>query len=460
MFWSTEESVAFVLYYVLAIISIIGNGGVVVYLLCNKEKYSSPFNFVVWFLHFSLVIEEVTSLPYLFNSDDTLCIVVEYIHYYAALMNIVSIILLVQVFRGNTSDEKNLLQKFLQHYGIYLILFLPVICFFQFLDTSTSTNTHPASPWCSFHHGAYNHLFSLLYFCTYYLCIWIGLVHASLRIFHVMYTLSRQTNDWKLVQRYAQSIGLYVVGMLVAWLPFTILLLIHTTLITSSTVDDTTHGDEDYALIETIGFAAYFPLYVIGILYVIAFWRDSDAVLVFDTFLSQKDAALGLNTPFMDQKQGNLKQRGSNARAGESFSNKNPLYQPPIERTSSMSTTRPSILQALFSSRQVASPSPMHKTSSNRFSEARNTGGFPSTIPENEEVSLTAEQQHALLQQQQQQQYSYSTTSSSLKRLTMGGSGRTNASASTVMFDSDLLRMIDTLADKPDEARHNNNIGI
>jgi hypothetical protein len=122
MTWTDAETALYTVYYIIGVISIIGNVVVVAYLL-RLGKLSTPFTYLVFFLHLSIVSEEIVTLPYLFSGNEVICIIAEFVHYYSVLVHLSCIGLLVQAYRANLFDNKHS-KECIKRYGLYVISLL------------------------------------------------------------------------------------------------------------------------------------------------------------------------------------------------------------------------------------------------------------------------------------------------------------------------------------------------
>eukprot|EP01038_Epipyxis_sp_PR26KG_P010309 gene10309-13855_t len=121
-------STEFIVFYIFAIAGIVGNVFVMVTLLQCGLKSSSTR--LVFHLNFSLVLQEIVSLPYIYSLNGTVCQMMGFFHIFSGLLNMLIVGTLVLVYRQVLVDgyvkvsTYNRKRIFTFLYGIPLILSL------------------------------------------------------------------------------------------------------------------------------------------------------------------------------------------------------------------------------------------------------------------------------------------------------------------------------------------------
>src|SRR5258708_6839272 len=138
----------FVIYYVVAIISISANLIVLIYLWrLSSGKPLKIFSVVLAYLHFSITFEELTAIPFIYKSHETFCLMIEAFKFYFGLKNILAIMILMRAYSEFVlnSTEFNVPAKHMKFLHIFLTFF-PAIAFLPF---TTGSYSEPSRPWCS-----------------------------------------------------------------------------------------------------------------------------------------------------------------------------------------------------------------------------------------------------------------------------------------------------------------------
>jgi hypothetical protein len=216
----------------------------------------------VFCLHLSLMIDQIATLPYAFNSNSTLCVIIEMFHYYATLMNYFSLAVLIQAHLCNVIEAFRPYMPFLEKYGLYFICFFPLIILFRFTDPLYE---NPEYPWCCVHAS----IKEPLYIFTYYLWMWLVLCICSLQVAASTYYIYLKTDGY-MAWRYFSTIGFYMIIAIGQILPLTVITAVYSDI------------DDDGSFSTRVG--SFFPEYISGILYTIIFFRDREAIETFEIY--------------------------------------------------------------------------------------------------------------------------------------------------------------------------------
>jgi hypothetical protein len=263
---------AFVIYYIIAIISILANVITIIYLfVISRGKPWRIFSLLLFYLHFSLTCEELTAIPFIYKGNETLCLIVESLKFYFGLKNLLAVMMLIRVYSMYVLNSTDFYFPVKNLRIIQIVLsVLPAIAFLPFSDGSYS---YPSEPWCSLPASG-NLLWEIF---IQYLWVWILLcitIYSNLRIIQKLYS----SFDSLLMHNYLHNVVNYSIVAFLSWIPRTIIRFSHS----SSTSDYT-------------AFYAYFPMYISGILYVALFFRNITAVKKYEemtTVGSGSDVAL------------------------------------------------------------------------------------------------------------------------------------------------------------------------
>jgi hypothetical protein len=249
-------------YYVLAGLSVLCSIFVILTLAFYGSLKTSATRLLMA-LHFTLIWEEVTALPYVYNTNNALCEAVAFLHYYFGLASIVAIGFLVISYRYHFFLDHLGVNKFIQSWSITIVAVFPMITFLPFI-----TNTYRAhdGPWCAIGGERDDHSWT---FAIFYVWVWLILFFSAAWLIITMaqiYKVDRASGH-----RLFSTVGMYSVISIATWIPRTVVQI-------ANFSDGTLESNEwEYS---------YFPLYVAGILYTLVFLTEKKALILFDRALN------------------------------------------------------------------------------------------------------------------------------------------------------------------------------
>lgn len=261
MDWNSHDRGLFVFYYVFGGISLIANVAVI-FDLIKGGKFTTSFTHIIFALHVSIIVEEIVTLPYVFNDIHTICIIAELIHYYCVLLHMVCVACLVLTYYSALFEDRYNFRDFLENYGIYLIYLFPSIILFRLCDNNYQNVQYP---FCVIHAAT----FEALYLFTYYIWVWSVLAGSNLFVIFATYHIYIKS-DAMIASRFLFSVGLYILAAIIGWLPTTVISLAF-----SNPNDD---GSTDQRM------GSYVPVYASGLLYAFLFFKDRHSIFQFEAY--------------------------------------------------------------------------------------------------------------------------------------------------------------------------------
>lgn len=246
----SEGDPLIVIYLIVASIAIIGSLHVLGTILYGFRTINTCSTLLILFLHFSLVAEEISALPYLYKSDSTLCKVMEAFFEYFGLMNIVVVGFMVYAHRWSIMNPSIRIRGIIIKLGIVFIFLFPAITFLPFLEDIYTVPKD--SPWCSLPYDS-NSRDTKWFLGVYLIWVWVVLICSVLSTIDLTIRLS--FTHRRILKSYLTSIGLYTLVSLLCWIPRT-----------SARISGT-----DTNLVR---FFAYLPIYISGMLYTLIFRRS------------------------------------------------------------------------------------------------------------------------------------------------------------------------------------------
>lgn len=270
----TNLIISSTIYYFFLILGILSNLLVLIYLIRHSlRKGSQLFTTLLFYLHFSLVAEEITTIPYLFKFSEGLCLAVEGLKFYFGLKNVLSILFLVSSYSTYIQKSSNFFipQKVLIRVQLFLTIF-PTI---TFLPYTNGVYTYPDDPWCSL---PTNHNLVWVIFVQ-YLWVWLMLIFTLITNIRMITTLY-YNYDPLLLNHYFSTVVTYSIVAWVSWIPRTVIRFTYYN-------EDTTNG---------LLFYSYFPVYIAGILFAALFFRNIPQVLKFEELMKHNQIDLSNNS--------------------------------------------------------------------------------------------------------------------------------------------------------------------
>jgi hypothetical protein len=247
-----------VFFLVIACISMVSTSAVIyhIYTRLNFDDLRVP---LLFFMHVSVLLEDLSTLPYAFSWNNQLCDIFGWLHFYSGFWNINIVTLLgFHYLAGITSGKwSHKINKYINKYGFRLSFFLPMITLLPFsTDSYGKSNDH----WCTLPSGSRQS--NNWAIAVFYSWIWTLILVNIIQFSYSFY------QSWKfdkeLCKRLMLTIGLYIFVTILCWLPRTIPRFLHLFLSFST-------SDRLY-LLTTL------PLYLSGIGYAICYTIDYQLV--------------------------------------------------------------------------------------------------------------------------------------------------------------------------------------
>lgn len=244
-----HETLAIV-FLVVATISTLSSG-LAMYTIWRFGKWTTSTKLLL-LLHFTLLLEEVTTLPYAYSGNDVLCKIFGFLHVYSGLSNIVATGLLTVHFCNFILFSNLVVADLIAKYNLHLIFGFPLITVLPF-----STNSYGVTNdnWCSL--PASNLTSNVWSMVVFYSWTWLILAFSFGLICYVIDRARKL--DSSLSRKVFSSMGIYVFFTMLCWLPRTIPRFMRL-FIRFDTSD-------------TVYFWTTLPLYLTGLIYtIILFW--------------------------------------------------------------------------------------------------------------------------------------------------------------------------------------------
>lgn len=270
-----SDQAAFIAYYVVAAVSAICSL-LVCWTLRVFGSLKTTATQLLLLLHLTLLCEELSSLPYVFNFNNGLCAFMAFLHFYAGFANAVSIGLLVISYRYHFMDDAHNIMKFIHKYSVYLVTLVPLVTLLPFI---TNGYMNDNEVWCTMQtNSATTNAWA---FGTFYCWAWLIMVISTVVLSVTMYQV--YSIDKEIGMKLFSTTGMYAIISILSWVPRT-----------ASRFFNVNNEDMD----NTAFLYAYFPLYISGILYTIVFMREKKALLLFDRLSDWTGSDIDISVSF------------------------------------------------------------------------------------------------------------------------------------------------------------------
>jgi hypothetical protein len=265
---------AFIAYYVVAGVSAVCSVFVSA-TLCLYGSLKTTATQLLLLLHITLLLEEISSLPFVFNDVRGICTAVAFLHFYSGLANAVAVGLLVISYRYHFMEDTLGVTQFIEKYSNYLVGVLPLI---TLLPLTTGSYSNHNDVWCTMQTDSF--LTNLWAFVIFYFWAWPILIFSTIVLYYTMHQV--YSIDREIGFKLFSTTGMYAIVSILSWVPRTVARF-------------STFGRK---LDNTSFLYAYFPVYIAGIIYTLVFIREKKALLLFDR-LSDWTGESGGFTPEM-----------------------------------------------------------------------------------------------------------------------------------------------------------------
>lgn len=118
---------AYISFYIIAGISFVCSVLVMTTLFLARRTAKNCFTFLLLWLHASMIAQEVTLLPSVYDRNHGVCTMMEFLHYYFGSMNIIIITLLIEAHRSTLLTGSFQSRKLILKYGAALFVGFPLI---------------------------------------------------------------------------------------------------------------------------------------------------------------------------------------------------------------------------------------------------------------------------------------------------------------------------------------------
>lgn len=247
-----------IVYYIVAGISLLCSLFVVLTLGLYGSLKTSATRLILA-LQIALICEEVSALPFVYNTNENLCESVAFLHFYFGLANMVAIGFLVISYRYHFFPDAHGVNKFIEIWALYVVVLFPLITLLPFADESYDTHD---GPWCTLSGKRNEHTWA---FGVFFIWVWAILALCTIWLSYTMYEI--YTLDRASAKRLFSTVGMYCIISIVTWAPRT-----------AAQVLNFEHGE----LTNAEWMYSYFPLYIAGILYTFVFLTEKKALILFD----------------------------------------------------------------------------------------------------------------------------------------------------------------------------------
>lgn len=261
----------FILFFILSGISILCSLAVLTSLY-RLGSLKSCFSFLLFWFHGSMIGQEITVLPLVYNSSHSSCVAMEFLHYFFGLMNILIVTMLVEAHRSSLFVDYFRSRKLIMKFGSYVLICFPLITALPFaVSEFTIKYDDDGGGWCVLPYDR-NSTWIIM---VYYLWVWTFLSGSIISMTYSAYYVCK--NDRLLAQKFMSTIGLYVIVAIFSWIP------------RSFERVDQMNSPADRGTY----FIAFLPISISGILYSLIYIKERHSLLQFQEEAGDDGIAAG-----------------------------------------------------------------------------------------------------------------------------------------------------------------------
>mmetsp|Transcript_6981 Transcript_6981/g.11651 ORF Transcript_6981/g.11651 Transcript_6981/m.11651 type:complete len:315 (-) Transcript_6981:190-1134(-) len=174
------------------------------------QTYWSLISKLLLSLHITLLIQDISSLPYAYVGNYTLCAIAGFFHIYGGLANILTVFQLTVYYRSLFFDDCARLVRYIERWTSSITYGIPLFTLLGFVSNSYHAYL---DAWCTL----VNYVESMMML---YVWLWLMLIVSTTITAITILQISRL--DLQQSQRVAQTLGLYVIASVLFWFPRTL----------------------------------------------------------------------------------------------------------------------------------------------------------------------------------------------------------------------------------------------
>jgi hypothetical protein len=178
-------------------------------------SFSVAITHLLFWLHISLIAEEVTLLPFVFSYSSTLCVAAQFFHYYFGMMNVIVVFQLVDMHRYYLLGGIEWIREIVRKYGPYFFVIFPIISVIPYITQAHNwTNSiDDDSGWCV---ESTDEAFSSIV-AYYYVWVWLFLFASICMVCYTVVCVLKA--DKNLASKYISTVGLMTLISILGWIP-------------------------------------------------------------------------------------------------------------------------------------------------------------------------------------------------------------------------------------------------
>lgn len=189
----------------------------VTFVMCTIKRYGSASisSRLISYLHFTLLLQNIATLPYVYNGNSAICQIMGFLRYYSGLANIVIVGLMVQTYKFLFLEDVYHLSPRIDKYAEYVVFIFPLITVLPFCMNMYATTD---LTWCV---EPLETGFDYLWFwVAFYFWSTTIIIYSAFSLFNTVWTV--YNTDRVLGRKLVKTVGFYVVISLVVWVFLTI----------------------------------------------------------------------------------------------------------------------------------------------------------------------------------------------------------------------------------------------
>lgn len=215
LFGTLEEMNEFyIVFFVFSCLGIVSSGFVIAVLL-RYGNFKMSITYLLFWLHFSLLAEEITLLPLIFSYSNGLCVSTQFFHYYFGMMNLIVVLQLIEMHRYLLLNEFEFFRNAIQKYGTIFFVCFPSITSIPYFarEKGWDTLANDDTGWCV-EPVDVTFLATMVYF---YMWTWLFLFLCIVVMLYTAYRVVK--TDHVIGKKYLSTVGLMLMISIISWIP-------------------------------------------------------------------------------------------------------------------------------------------------------------------------------------------------------------------------------------------------
>jgi hypothetical protein len=249
--------IVYVMLYIFATVAIICSISSLIF-IWNHRNRRGLVTKLLFYIHFSLLIEELCVLPFIYNDTGDFCKFVGFLQIYSGLSNIMAMGVLVLYFVNYLTSYSGLWLSTIAKYKEFVIFCFPLITLLPF---STNSYGEAFDVFCGL--PSDNPTQSLWAILVLHLWLWLVILFSIVLLGKVLYKTMKV--DSNIAKKIFTTVGIYLIVTMLAWIERSVPRLMQV-------------SDNDFQTPRLVYYLMVFNVYIISMVYALLLYLDPTVV--------------------------------------------------------------------------------------------------------------------------------------------------------------------------------------